>query len=144
MKPEVITMGPGVIIATATASRNWRSDSQCNLPTTPPYRNGTIARPLLKTNAPALRKKKNTDASVPADAGPSNPVTSPGASAATSAGLGRTLGGAFTKRATNPDNTKSHTISDCVQTVVTAKTPKRPRGENPWRGFSESASTCSV
>ena len=56
MNATVITTGPGVIIATATASRNWRSLSQWNSPTTPPCRNGTIARPLPKTKAPASAK----------------------------------------------------------------------------------------
>src|SRR5258705_5159446 len=54
MNPTVITTGPGVIIATATASTNCRSVSQwCSL-TTPPYRNGTMARPLPKTKGPGL------------------------------------------------------------------------------------------
>jgi hypothetical protein len=48
-----------VIIATATASRNWASFSQWNSPTTPPRRKGTIARPLPKTKAPDFRKKFN-------------------------------------------------------------------------------------
>src|SRR6266849_3411048 len=53
MNATVITTGPGVIIETATASRNWRSVSQWNRSTTPPWRNGTIASPLPKTNNPA-------------------------------------------------------------------------------------------
>ena len=36
MKPVVMTTGPGVIIATATASTNWRSVSQWCSWTTPP------------------------------------------------------------------------------------------------------------
>src|SRR2546423_12193600 len=64
MNPTVITTGPGVIIATATASTNCRSVSQRCSFTTPPYRNGTIARPLPKTNAPALAKNKKTCHSV--------------------------------------------------------------------------------
>src|SRR3954468_19782079 len=57
MKPTVITTGPGVIIATATASTNCWSFSQPYSFTTPPYKNGTIAKPLPKTNAPAFVKK---------------------------------------------------------------------------------------
>ena len=57
MKTTVITTGPGVIIATATASMNCCSLSQPNCWTTPWWRNGTIASPLPNTNAPALVKK---------------------------------------------------------------------------------------
>jgi hypothetical protein len=53
MKPVVMTTGPGVIIATATASTNCRSLSQLCSVTTPLYRKGTIARPLPKTKLPA-------------------------------------------------------------------------------------------
>ncbi len=56
MKATVMTTGPGVIMATATASRNCRSVSQCISSTTPPCRNGTMARPLPNTNAPASAK----------------------------------------------------------------------------------------
>jgi len=48
---------PGVIMATATASRNCRSVSHRRSLTTAPCRNGTIARPLPKTNAPASAKQ---------------------------------------------------------------------------------------
>ena len=60
MNATVMTTGPGVIIATATASRNWRSVSQWNWLTTPPCMNGTIARPLPKTNEPASAKYRPT------------------------------------------------------------------------------------
>ena len=56
MKTTVMTTGPGVIIATATASMNCCSLSQPNCWTTPWCRNGTIARPLPNTKAPALVK----------------------------------------------------------------------------------------
>ena len=56
MNATVMTTGPGVIMATATASRNCRSLSQWNSFTTPPWRNGTMARPLPKTKAPASAK----------------------------------------------------------------------------------------
>ena len=65
-----MTTGPGVIIATATASWNWRSLSQPKRSTTPPWRNGTIASPLPKTNAPASAKYRPSFPSVPADAIP--------------------------------------------------------------------------
>jgi hypothetical protein len=56
MKPTVMTTGPGVIMATATASTNCLSFSQWCSVTTPPYRNGTMASPDPKTKAPALAK----------------------------------------------------------------------------------------
>src|ERR1044071_3079442 len=58
MNATVMTTGPGVIIATATASRNWCSFSQPNCCTTPCCKNGTIARPPPNTKAPALVKNK--------------------------------------------------------------------------------------
>src|SRR5439155_1097106 len=56
MKATVMTTGPGVIIATATASTNCCSVSQWKRSTTPPWRNGTMAKPLPNTNAPLLRQ----------------------------------------------------------------------------------------
>ena len=56
INPTVITTGPGVIMATATASINCVSVSQWFSITTPPCRKGTIARPLPKTKAPAFKK----------------------------------------------------------------------------------------
>src|SRR2546425_2230470 len=80
MNATVITTGPGVIIETATASMNWRSVSQWNCWTTPPYRNGTIASPLPNTNSPAPAKYARIFHSTPTDAGPPRrPVASPGA-----------------------------------------------------------------
>src|SRR5882672_3261 len=61
----VITTGPGVIIATATASRNWDSVSQWCSWTTPPWRNGTMARPLPKTNRLDFTKNKKSDPVTP-------------------------------------------------------------------------------
>src|SRR2546421_12044342 len=65
MKPDVITTGPGVIMATATASTNWRSVSQWCPCTTPPYKKGMMASPLPKTKAPAAVKKVKSAHSVP-------------------------------------------------------------------------------
>jgi hypothetical protein len=48
----------------------------------------------------------------------------PGASNVTVTGF-RSFGGAFINKAIKPDKTNSHTISDSVQAVVNAKTPKR-------------------
>src|SRR5882672_1973464 len=120
-----MTTGPGVIIATATASRNCLSVSQWNWPTTPPYRNGTIAKPLPNTNAPALRKYKNTEATAPVDTEPASPPRIHGPKSGALARLMCNFGGALTNIATNPDNTNSQTTSDCVQTVVIANAPKR-------------------
>src|SRR5713101_9168300 len=75
MNATVMTTGPGVIIATATASRNWRSFSQWKLSTTPPCRNGTIARPLPNTKAPASVKYQAIRHNSPG-AGPPIPATS--------------------------------------------------------------------
>src|SRR6267142_2781900 len=61
MKATVITTGPGVIMATATASRNCVSVSQWCSWTTPPCRNGTIARPLPNTNKLDFRKNTNSE-----------------------------------------------------------------------------------
>ena len=58
-----------MIMATAMASRNCLSVSQWNLPTTPPYKNGTIARPLPNTKAPAFRKNRKRLPTVVAIAG---------------------------------------------------------------------------
>ena len=70
MNATVMTTGPGVIIATATASRNCRSVSQWNSFTTPPWRNGTMARPLPNTNAPANAKYVRIFHSIGPDAAP--------------------------------------------------------------------------
>src|SRR5215467_7088110 len=70
MKPDVITTGPGVIIATATASTNWRSVSQWWPCTTPPYKKGMMASPLPKTKAPAKTKKVKMAHRVPPAAAP--------------------------------------------------------------------------
>src|SRR5215207_6526128 len=75
MNATVMTTGPGVIIATATASRNSWSVSQWNWVTTPPCRNGTIASPLPKTKAPASAKYQPMVSSVAVDAGPASPDT---------------------------------------------------------------------
>src|SRR5437870_2419601 len=79
MNATVITTGPGVIMETATASMNWRSVSQWNCWTTPPYRNGTIASPLPKTNNAAPAKYARIFHSTPTEARPPRPVASPGA-----------------------------------------------------------------
>src|SRR5439155_8505569 len=94
----VITTGPGVIIATATASTNWRSVSQWNFATTTPYKNGTIANPLPNTKAPAFKKKRNRTPTVAIDARPNIAIA--------------------------PHSKKSHTISDLVQAVVIASAVK--------------------
>src|SRR6266540_3290142 len=70
MNAAVITTGPRVIRPMATASRNCRELSQWCWWTTPSRRNGTIARPEPKMNAPALRKNSPSATSVPAVATP--------------------------------------------------------------------------
>src|SRR5450759_1079408 len=80
MKVAVMTTGPGVIRPIATASRNWLSVSQWCWWTTPSRRNGTMARPLPKMNAPALRKNQPNAASVPPAAAPGRVVAGRGPS----------------------------------------------------------------
>src|SRR5437870_6944164 len=87
MNATVITTGPGVIIETATASRNCRSVSQWNCSTTPPCRNGTIASPLPNTKSPAAAKYANTFQSTPTDAAPVRPDVSHAGHGATSSVL---------------------------------------------------------
>ena len=77
MKATVMTTGPGVIIATATASRNCCSLSQWNLFTTPPCKNGTIASPLPKTKEPASAKYHAIVTSTPVPATPWIPEEHP-------------------------------------------------------------------
>src|SRR5258708_2323557 len=131
--PVVITVGfigylvaglPGAIVATATASMNWRSFSQWCSFTTLPYRNGTIARPLPNTKAPASPKNR----AICKRSGQSITEATPaavGSSAATASIVPEwnpRFGGAFTSHATTPAIRKSHTISDSVTTVTAAAT----------------------
>ena len=121
MNATVITTGPGVIIDTATASMNCRSVSQWNRCTTPPYRNGTIASPLPKTNSPAPAKYTRIFQSTPSDVGPPSAVASPG-----TAGMharARDAGALSRPRrsiGTSPHNRKTQMISDSVQAVTSA------------------------
>src|SRR6267143_7288903 len=113
MNATVITSGPGVSMATATASRNCLSLSQPYSCTTPPYRNGTIARPLPKTKAPAFAKNHRIC-----------PSTSGVAATTKHAGAERLsqAGGACATIATRPQVTKSQRISDSV--------PRRDHGHH--------------
>src|SRR5207249_12314760 len=114
MNAAVITTGPEVIIATATASTNWRSVSQWNFATTPPYKNGTTANPLPNTKAPAFKKKRNRTPTVAVDARPGNGVTSgptPANNIAEVARPGRREG-ALTNLASTLHREKSHTTRD--------------------------------
>src|SRR6266581_1875060 len=129
MAATVITTGPGVIIETATASRNCRSVSQRNCSTTPPWRNGTMARPLPNTKSPAAAKYANTFQSTPTDAAPVRPdVSHPGHGATTSTLLG--IDGRTRARANSgmsPETTKSQMISLAVQAVTMRLTAKSPQ-----------------
>src|SRR5215211_7877966 len=123
MNATVMTTGPGVIIATATASRNLSSFNQPKSLTTPPYRNGMIAKPLPNTNAPALVKNQpicqRTSVFELAVA-----ETSAAKGSAQQPGIVderlRNLGGVFTSHARMPAPKKSHTTSDWV-TIVAVK-----------------------
>src|SRR2546428_13162854 len=116
MNATVMTTGPGVIIATATASRNCRSLSQWKSSTTPPCRKGTIASPLPKTNAPASVKYQAIRQSSPSP-GPRIPeisqvVTSRAESVAAE---GRQ---ALARSATKPPTKKIQLNSSLVQPVL--------------------------
>src|SRR5205807_7382050 len=128
MNATVITTGPGVIIETATASRNCRSVSQWNSSTTPPCRNGTIASPLPNTNSPAAAKYANTFQSTPTDAAPVRPDVSQAGHGASSSVLLGTDGRARarTSRGINPEATKTKMISRAVQAVTARLTANSP------------------
>src|SRR3954468_8971916 len=123
MNPTVMTTGPGVIMATATASMNWRSVSQWWSFTTPPYRNGTMARPLPKTNAPASAKNtpiwsrtgQSTTEATPEAVGSCAAI----AMLAAPPPLNQFFGGALTNHTSTPEIRKIQAISDSV-TIVTA------------------------
>ncbi len=119
MNPDVITTGPGVIIATATASTNWRSVSQWWPCTTPPYRKGMMANPLPKTKAPAAAKNVKMAHKVP----PVVAATANRAARGTGDRLATPvfpfprdfqseLGGALTSQTRKPAARKSSTCSD--------------------------------
>src|SRR5438552_1172207 len=95
MNAAVITTGPGVIIATATESTNWRSVSQWNFATTQKYKIRTIANTLQTTTTNMDEVARH--------------------------GI---RGGALTNIAITPHSKKSHTISDLVQAVVIASAVK--------------------
>src|SRR3954464_7420876 len=118
MNATVITTGPGVIMATATASRNCWSLSQWNWLTTPPCRNGTIASPLPKTNAPASAKYQAIVHRVLSDATPPSPDNHQGGNGSASATLRPSFGGALTSSASTPLPRKIHITSDSVQAVT--------------------------
>src|SRR5258707_15396498 len=99
MNPTVITTGPGVIIATATASKNCCSVSQPYSFTTPPYKKGTIANPLPKTNAPALVKNQAISASFDSDVTEKKPKKAAGTIAKV---VAENFGGAFASQTATP------------------------------------------
>src|SRR5436190_17366004 len=129
MNATVITTGPGVIIDTATASRNCRSVSQWNCSTTPPCRNGTIASPLPNTNSPAAAKYANTFQSSPTDAAPVTPDVRHAGHGATSSALLGTDGRvrARANRGMSPEATISQMISRAVQAVTMRLIAKGPQ-----------------
>src|SRR5712692_77141 len=120
MNATVITTGPGVIIDTATASRNCRSVSQWKCCTTPPWRYGTIARPLPKTNRPAPAKYPRIVPSRPTD-GSAGPAAR---SSASDADLlpppAPPRGAVRTRTGTRPDARNTQTISVPVHAVTPA------------------------
>ena len=145
MKATVMTTGPGVIIATATASRNWRSVSQwscvhdarragtarsparCRTRTRPPRRSrarcwsssGRVAsRAVAASVRRASRAPARHDRASRGDASPR---------------------GARTSSATTPAARNSQTISDSVQAVATRA--RRRRATHSSRSFAERSLT---
>ncbi len=129
MNATVMTTGPGVIIATATASRNCRSVSQPNSFTTPPCRKGTIASPLPKTNAPASVKYQAIFQSTEPSAGPCNPVRRSGQG--NTAAVTLPAGGRAAIAPRTPATRNTPTISVSVIAVTSAEAPK-----NTHRSFA--------
>src|SRR4051794_8258046 len=125
MNPTVMTTGPGVIIATATASTNCRSVSQWWSLTTPPYRNGTMASPLPKTNAPASPKKTAICTSTGQSTAATTGATA-GSWAAKAAATGPPfeipLGLALTNQVNIPAARNTQANSDSVMIVTAAAT----------------------
>ena len=128
MNAAVITTGPGVISPMATASRNCRCVNQWCWLTTPSRRNGTMARPLPKMNAPALRKNRRHQR---AASGEARQDLERGAGARHGHGRGRrpsaplmrasrrNRGGASTSTMSRPAPTNSRAISAPVTAVIT-------------------------
>src|SRR5689334_18793541 len=130
MNATVITTGPGVIIATATASRNCCSVNQCSSFTTPPCKKGTIARPEPKTNAPAAAKNQNTCDKTLVEAGPCSPVMSQTGTAPNAVALPSLDERHATM--TIPESRNSHTISDSVQAVTMALMANTIQSARSW------------
>src|SRR5690349_16549335 len=122
MNATVITTGPGVIMATATASRNWRSSSQWKCSTTPPRRNGTIASPLPNTKTPASPKYAAIRATTGHETTPWTPASNPGGKVAErAAGLAALQrGGVRTNQTTTPLKATTQTTSVSVHAVSAA------------------------
>src|SRR5207245_9824352 len=100
-------------------STNWRSVSQWCPCTTPPYKNGTIARPLPKTNIPALAKYRKISHNR-LFAGNTAVTRNKPAALPTRARTGNDL----TSIATTPTSNHNQMISREVHAVETASTPK--------------------
>src|SRR2546425_8166796 len=127
MNVAVMTTGPGVIRPIATASRNCPSVSQWWSWTTPWRRNGTMARPLPKMNAPALKKNQPNASSVPPPAPNRRPLPATGprpSTAGTAGGRGRRSqrGGASRTIMSRPAAMNSTAISAPVTAVTTPST----------------------
>src|SRR5258708_5790522 len=120
MNPTVITTGPGVIIATATASRNCCSLSQPYSFTTPPYKKGTMASPLPKTKAPAFVKNQAISQSLDSVITGCNCVNRTGN--IPFALVPNHFGGAFTNHTTMPARRMIQSTSSSVIKVVMANT----------------------
>src|SRR4051812_5916938 len=127
IKPTVITTGPGVIIATATASTNCCSLNHWYSFTTPPYKKGTMARPLPNTKAPALVKNQAICPSLAeVETVAVGTCNSKGHTKAPAFAFVN-LGGLFTNHTTTPDPRINQIFSSSVRKVVTASTAKIPQ-----------------
>src|SRR5206468_5567648 len=125
MNATVITTGPGVIMATATASRNCRSLSQWKCSTTPPRRKGTIASPLPNTKTPASPKYPAIRRTAGHDATPWTPANIHDGVASENTDDLASLhpGGVRTNQTSTPLKATTQTTSFSVQAVRIAFTP---------------------
>ena len=145
MNAAVMTTGPGVMSPIATASRNCRSVSQWCWCTTPSRRNGTIARPLPKMNAPALRKNRPRATRVPPTAVPVSTLNGTAAPAMDPAPPRRmNPGGASQSTMTSPAATNRIAISAPVTAVTVAITTDSTQSRRSRSSVSRASFTAAT
>src|SRR6185312_5972699 len=128
MNPVVMTTGPGVIMATATASTNCCSLSQWYSFTTPPYKKGTMAKPLPNTKAPAFVKNQAICQSLPPVPVVADICKSAGQVNIVSVFLSN-VGGLFTNQISTPDPSINQMFSSSVIKVKAVSTINIPHNQ---------------